>query len=246
MVTNEALKGKMVKGNYNHNELINKLKQKINHLNNNTGVTKTNNISSVNSVLNKYIGKIPRKIKTNNGKYTRLEFRDKYEINPDDYVEITSYNDHPFYQKYILKIPDNWANETYYNLPIDELIDVMIYSLKNGYTFCWDGDTSEKTFSNKIGEAYLPENQIDKVNQALRQKTFDDRTTTDDHLMHVIGLSKDEEGRNCFYTKNSWGADSNNFGGYINLTEDYVRLKTISVLVHKNAIPAYIRNKLNL
>ena len=180
------------------------------------------------------------------GKYTPEEFRDKYEINPDDYVEITSYNNHPFYQKFVLNIPDNWANEAYYNLPIDELMEVMIYSLKNGYTFCWDGDTCEKSFSNKSGEAYLPENQVGKVNQNLRQETFDDKSTTDDHLMHVIGLSKDEEGRTCFYTKNSWGADSNDFGGYINLTEDYVRLKTISILVNKNAIPAYIRNKLNL
>jgi bleomycin hydrolase len=80
----------------------------------------------------------------------------------------------------------------------------------------------------------------------MRQETFLNRTTTDDHLMHLVGLSKDAEGRNCFYTKNSWGAESNDFGGYLHLTEDYVRLKTIAILVHKNAIPENIRIKLNL
>jgi bleomycin hydrolase len=72
------------------------------------------------------------------------------------------------------------------------------------------------------------------------------RTTTDDHLMHLVGLSKDSAGRNCFYTKNSWGDESNDFGGYLHMTDDYVRLKTIAIMVHKDAIPYNIRKKLNL
>lgn len=73
-----------------------------------------------------------------------------------------------------------------------------------------------------------------------------DRSTTDDHLMHIVGLSKDAEGRTCFYTKNSWGAASNGFGGFLHMTEDYVRLKTIAILVHKDAIPKHIKEKLGL
>jgi bleomycin hydrolase len=125
-------------------------------------------------------------------------------------------------------------------------MEVMTYSINNGYTIAWDGDTSEKTFTHKQGKADLPEKQIGKADQELRQKTFFDRTTTDDHLMHIVGLSKDKNGRACFYTKNSWGADSNNFGGYLHMTEDYVRLKTIAILVHKNAIPNRIKEKLKL
>jgi bleomycin hydrolase len=64
--------------------------------------------------------------------------------------------------------------------------------------------------------------------------------------MHVVGLSEDENGQTGFYTKNSWGAGSNNFGGYLNLTEDYVRLKTLAIMVHKDAIPENIRQKLEL
>jgi bleomycin hydrolase len=92
----------------------------------------------------------------------------------------------------------------------------------------------------------LPEKEIGKVDQELRQQTFLNRTTTDDHLMHLVGLSKDSAGRNCFYTKNSWGKESNNYGGYLHMTEDYVRLKTVAIMVHKDAIPAQIRKKLNL
>jgi len=80
----------------------------------------------------------------------------------------------------------------------------------------------------------------------MRQQTFFDRTTTDDHLMHLVGLSKDSAGRNCFYTKNSWGADSNEYDGYLHMTEDYVRLKTIAIMVHKDAIPENIKAKLGI
>ena len=92
----------------------------------------------------------------------------------------------------------------------------------------------------------MPKNQVGKVNQELRQKTFLNRETTDDHLMHFVGLSKDSEGINCFYTKNSWGADSNDIGGYLHMTEDYVRLKTVAIMVHKDVIPENIRLKLEM
>jgi bleomycin hydrolase len=145
-----------------------------------------------------------------------------------------------------LEVPDNWAHGLYYNLPIDELMEVMVYAINNGYSVCWDGDTSEKTFTHKKGKADLPDNQIGKVDQKLRQETFLNRTTTDDHLMHLVGLSKDAAGRNCFYTKNSWGTESNSFGGYLHMTYDYVRLKTVAIMVHKDAIPVNIKKKLNL
>jgi bleomycin hydrolase len=125
-------------------------------------------------------------------------------------------------------------------------MEIMFYALNNDYTVCWDGDTSEKTFTHKKGKADLPEKEIGKVDQELRQQTFLNRTTTDDHLMHLVGLSKDSAGRNCFYTKNSWGTASNDFGGYLHMTEDYVRLKTVAIMVHKDAIPAQIKKKLNL
>jgi bleomycin hydrolase len=125
-------------------------------------------------------------------------------------------------------------------------MEVMYYAIDNNYSVCWDGDVSEKLFQHGNGKADLPKDQIGKVDQDLRQETFLNRTTTDDHLMHIVGTSKDSEGRLCFYTKNSWGPDSNKHGGYLHMTDDYVRLKTVGILVHKDAIPAKIKSKLNL
>lgn len=244
--TYEAFPGEKMDGRYRHRDLVNELNIAATGLNKKKDDFDAEDLGSIDSILKKYIGEIPKKIKTEEGKFSPVEFFEKFEINPDDYVEITSYTHHPFYTQFVLEIPDNWAHGLYYNLPIDELVEVMYYSLNNGYTVCWDGDTSEKTFVHKKGKADVPKNEAGKIDQNMRQKTFMDRTTTDDHLMHVVGLSKDAEGRNCFYTKNSWGADSNNFGGYLHLTEDYVRLKTIAILVHKNAIPEKIKLKLHL
>ncbi len=238
--------GEKVDGRFNHRDLVNELNVEVTGLNKKKEHFSADDLDSIEPTLNKYIGKIPKKIKTESGNLTPVEFFKSFDINPEDYIELSSYTHHPYYKPFVLEVPDNWSHDSYYNLPVDELMEVIVNSLKQGYTVCWDGDTSEKTFSHKKGKADLPENQVGKVDQETRQKTFLDRTTTDDHLMHIIGLSRDSEGRTCFYTKNSWGAESNSFGGYLHMTEDYVRLKTIAILVHKDAIPENIRIKLNL
>lgn len=245
-VPNDVYPGEKVDGRFNHHELVNELNTAISELNKKDDHFSAGNLDSLSPILKKHIGKVPKNVKTEDGTFSSTEFFSRFEINPDDYIELTSYNHHPFYKPFVLEVPDNWSHAQYYNLPIDELVEVLFFSLKEGYTVCWDGDTSEKTFSHKRGKADLPKKQIGKVDQELRQKTFMDRSTTDDHLMHIVGLSKDEEGRTCFYTKNSWGAASNGFGGFLHMTEDYVRLKTIAILVHKDAIPKHIKEKLGL
>jgi bleomycin hydrolase len=247
MATQESYPGILKEGKYNHRELVKQLKLETNQINE-TSSSKidVSDLSTLEPILKEEIGKLPKKIKTGEGNYTPIEFRDKYSIDPEDYVELTSYSHHPFYRQVVVEVPDNWAHALFYNLPIDELIEVMFYALNQGYSIAWDGDTSEKTFQHKMGKADVPKNIVGKVDQDLRQKTFYDRTSTDDHLMHIVGLSKDSEGKNCFYTKNSWGAESNEFGGYLHMTEDYVRLKTVGILLHKDAIPEKIKSKLDL
>ena len=246
MVTYSEFPGEKIEGRYQHGNLVNELNIVIAELNKKRDDFNVENLKAVDSILNSQMGKVPNKVKNDDRNYTPNEFLIHFKINPDDYVELSSYNHHPFYKQFVLEVPDNWAHGLYYNLPIDELMEVIDYSINNGYSICWDGDTSEKTFIHKKGKADLPENQIGKVDQELRQETFFNRTTTDDHLMHLVGLSKDSAGRKYFYTKNSWGAESNSFGGYLHMTDDYVRLKTIAILVHKDAIPDSVRKKLNL
>ncbi len=247
MATIDAFPGKKVDGVYNHSELVKKLKDDL------TAANKRRKdfdfmaaIDTVYMDLEKYIGPVPQKIEFNGKALSPLDFSKRVKINADDYIELSSYTHHPFYKQFVLEVPDNWSHDLYYNLPVDELMEVMFYALNSGYSICWDGDVSEKLFQHKNGKADLPKEQIGKVTQEMRQKTFLNRKTTDDHLMHIVGLSKDSEGRTCFYTKNSWGAESNSYGGYLHMTEDFVKLKTIAFMIHKDALPANIKAKLNL
>ena len=201
--TNEAFPGIKTNGRFTDRELLNALNIEVTNLNKEKGDFDASNLKLFYPILKKYIGKIPKKVEYNNKKYTPEELLNETGINPDDYIEISSYTHHPFYQPFVLEVPDNWAHGLYYNLPMEEMLDVVLYSLNNGYSVCWDGDTSEKTFQNKNGKADVPEKLVGKITQEMRQETFLNRTTTDDHLMHIVGLSKDSEGNTCFYTKNS-------------------------------------------
>lgn len=234
-------------GKYDHKELARKIREETDNIDKTkSGEIDVSDLKVLNPILKMELGKLPSKVKIDGNKYTASELRNKFELNPDDYVELTSFSHHPFYGQCVVEVPDNWAHALYYNLPLNELMDVMYFALNNGFSIAWDGDTSEETFVHKAGKAEVPKKLQGKVNQELRQETFYDRTTTDDHLMHLVGLSEDSGGIKCFYTKNSWGTDSNDFGGYLHMTEDYVRLKTIGIMVHKDAIPENIKSKLGL
>jgi aminopeptidase C len=236
-------------------------------------------LSIVDEVIDTYLGKVPQTFTYKGVGYTPKSFTASLGINPDDYVEITSFTLFPFYQQGVVPIPDNWRKMSYYNLPLDELIAVMDSCLKNGYTIAWDGDVSEKGFSHSKGVAIIPEVENTagypasdkarlekmskeertaeaykftkpfpevKVTQESREAGFDSHATTDDHLMHLTGIVKDQNGTKYYITKNSWGTDRNPFGGYLNMSESYVRAKTIAIMINKKAIPAGIKAKLGL
>ncbi len=230
------------------------------------------------SIVDSYIGVTPIKKDSRINKVDKSDFSATLGLNPDDYIELTSYTHHPFYSVFELEIPDNWSAAPYYNLPIDELIDVIFYSLQNGYSVCWDGDVSDKGFSHANGLAIIPEPQpistentemskwekmTDKerneliynfkeirkekfITQEMRQDAFNNYQSTDDHLMHMVGVVQDQTGMNYIKVKNSWSNNSNSFGGLLNMSEAYVRLNTIAIMVHKDAVPKNILRKLGL
>ena len=217
-----------------------------------------------NSVLEAYLGEVPENFTYKNKDYTPKTFAGELGFNPDDYIEFTSYTHHPFFSTFPLEVPDNWSSDLYFNLPFDEIIEIMDYALDNGYSVCWDGDVGERGFSHKNKVAIIPEkewrdmseeeiNEIfespnleKKITQQMRQETFDNYTTTDDHLMHIVGSAEDEKGTRYYLTKNSWGEESNDFGGFLYMSESYVRLKTIAIMIHKDAIPKHIADKLGI
>jgi bleomycin hydrolase len=197
----------------------------------------------VSAVLDIYLGKVPETFDYKGVNYTPESFAASLGINPSDYVEITSFSHFDFYTRGILEIPDNWRMEQFYNVTLDELLEIMDYSLANGYTVNWDGDVSEKEFSHSKGYAFYADTS---VTQESRQKGYENFTTSDDHLMHITGITKDQHGAKYYKTKNSWGTARNTMGGYLNMSENYVRAKTIFIMVNKNGIPGPVRSKLGL
>lgn len=233
----------------------------------------------IDATLNSYLGDLPKKFEYEGKKYTPQSFAtDFVGLNMDDYVEIASYTHHPFYSQFILEVPDNWSWDQVYNVPVNELEEIMDYALGNGYTVAWAADVSEKGFatSNK-GVAVLPaapsedmsdsemskwealsdkekEKELYKldevapeleVTQEMRQTAFDNYQTTDDHGMHIVGTAKDQTGKTYYKVKNSWG-DYNKYEGYFYASKAYVNYKTMCIMVHKDAIPQSIREKLEL
>jgi bleomycin hydrolase len=108
-------------------------------------------------VLDAYLGKVPEKFTYKGKEYTPKTFADMLGLNPDDYVELTSYTHHPFYSKFILEVADNWIMDEVNNVPLDDLMKVIDNSIEEGYTVVWGADVSEKGFSWKNGLAIVPD-----------------------------------------------------------------------------------------
>jgi bleomycin hydrolase len=214
----------------------------------------------INDILDVYLGKNVTSFNYEGKSYTPMSFLKMTKINPADYVSITSFTHKPFYSEFILNIPDNFSNGSFYNVKLDEMITILNYALENGFTVELDCDVSEITFSAKHGVAVIPEDDEKKaeaiisvrpeknITQEFRQQEFENYNTTDDHLMHITGMLKDQNGTVYYKVKNSWGTDSSRVthDGYVYMSEAYMRLKTISIMVHKDAIPKDIKSKLKL
>ncbi|MCU4174435.1 C1 family peptidase [Carboxylicivirga sp. N1Y90] len=250
MATEEAFPGRCcAKTPHNHSELVSTQKAV---LDNYMGLRKTSPkpiwYDVQNAILDLYLGEVPEKVE---GK-TPQEFAADMKINADNYVELTSYSNYPWYANVDLEIPDNWSHDLYYNLPLDEFMEVMNNALENGYSFVYDGDVSEKFFSHGQGAAIVPVDvekgfapqEEKEITQELRQDAFMSWQSTDDHLMHITGLSKDQEGTKYYKTKNSWGTKRSDHGGYLHMSESYMRLHTVAIMVHKDAIPKAIAKKI--
>ena len=249
---------------YNHSELEAVLQGMLDGMIKNKGNLSNHWKNAVEAILDVYLGEVPAEFKYNEKSYDAKSFADKVlKINPDDYIELTSYEHHPFYKVCVLEIPDNFSNGFYYNVPLADLEKITDNAVTLGYTVAWDCDVSEKGFSQKNGLAILPAkswNDMTKdekkaafkvpvpqmeVDQAMRQSTFDNYSTTDDHLMHITGIAKDSKGDSYYQVKNSWG-ERGEFDGYLYASKAYFQLKTVAVMVHKDAIPTQIKEKLGL
>lgn len=220
---------------------------------------------AINGVLDAYFGAEPTEFTYNGKKYTPKTFAESLGINMDDYVAITSFNHHPFYSQFALEVPDNWMWGNFYNIPVDDMKQVLDNALTNGYGVAWAADVSEKGFSWKNGIAIAPADaewtqkpaaEMEKaftepvaqltITDSLRRTAFDNYETEDDHGMHLTGILKDQNGNVYYKVKNSWGTKTNDCGGFLYASQQYVLYKTTNILVHKNAIPDAIAKKMGV
>jgi bleomycin hydrolase len=221
-------------------------------------------IKAYEAVIDSYLGQVPQNFNYKGKSYTPQTFaKEVVGLNPDEYVEISSYSNAPYYTKTMLMVPDNWSFDMIYNVRLNDMTDIIDNALKNGFTVAWATDVSEKSFSWKNGVAYVPTVKVEdmtaeekenmfngpkpemEITEELRQKAFDNYQTTDDHGMHIVGVSKDQDGKEYYIVKNSWGA-TNDYKGYLYVTKNFIKYKTTAFMVNKAAIPAAIAKKMGM
>ena len=258
-----------------HNELDAALKGYVSAIVKNPNRTlSTAWINGFDNIVEAYFGEIPETFTVDGVEYTPESYRDYLGINFDDYVNISSFTHHPFYEPFVIEVCDNWRWDTAYNLPVDEMMEVMYNAIEKGYTIAWGSDVSEKGFT-RDGLAVMPveekkaaagsdqERWVGKaadapkeevkaelpeemvITQEMRQDGYDRKTTTDDHGMHIYGLAKDQNGTNYFMVKNSWG-ETGKYKGVWYASDAFVRYKTLNIVVHKDALPKHIAKKLGI
>jgi aminopeptidase C len=227
-------------------------------------------------ILDAYLGQCPETFTYNGKSYTPKSFAQFLGIHPEDYVSITSFTHHPFYTSFAIEVPDNWRWAESYNLPLDEMMQIIDNAIDNGYTVAWASDVSERGF-NRNGIAVIPDEDAKegpgsdqahwlgltqkekdeyfrnlscpvpekKITQQMRQEGFDNYETGDDHGMLIYGKAQDQNGSKYYLVKNSWGT-ATPYKGIWYASVPFVEYKTISVVVHKDALPKNIKNKLGI
>lgn len=229
---------------HNHDAMFNEMNKYLASLKANSSWDEESAVATIKSIMNHYMGVPPAEITINGKKITPLQYlNDVLKLNPDDYVDILSYTQEPFYQQVEYKVPDNWWHSTaYYNVPLDAYMSALKSAVRKGFTVSIGGDVSEPGLDRVTQCAVIPDFDIPSpyINDDARQFRFSNQTTTDDHGMHLVGyLEKD--GKDWYLIKDSGAGSKNNdpdakeFGYYF-FSEDYVRLKMMDFMVHKDAV----------
>lgn len=228
------------------------------------------------AILDAYLGEVPETFVVDGRTFTPRSYAKSLGLNMDDYVPVTSFSHHPFYEPFVLEVADNWQWAPYENVPLDELKAIVDNAIAGGYPVVWAADVSEGGFKWTDGFAVMPlertaadmegtelarwvklsekdrkaqlydiKGPVDEISvtQESRQKMFDRQETTDDHGMEIIGVATDQNGKRYYKVKNSW--DTNQvYDGFFYVSEPYFLAKTLSILVHRDAIPEAIAEKI--
>lgn len=243
---------------HNHADMVKAMKSYLDSLIKGKRPLPDNWVAHVNGIMDQYLGAVPANFTYNGKNYTPLSFaKDVVKFNESDYVYLTSFTDHPYYTSFVVEVPDNYSNGAYYNLPLDELINVAKVAVTKGYTVLWDTDVSNKGWSFSKGYGLYPEHDSllkrvpfnfdikeKEYNADERQKLYEELVTEDDHLMQITGLGKSSGGKDFFIVKNSWGQKASPYDGYWHVSIPYFAMNTITMVVPKAVLDKALIGKL--
>jgi bleomycin hydrolase len=218
--------------------------------------------TAFNGVLDAYLGPVPESFTYAGKTYSPKSFAEEVvKLDPADYEEFVSVTNAPYWGRTMMMVPDNWAFQHVWNIPMEAMIATIDNALIKGYTVAWGGDVSEPSFSWKNGIAWIPATSAEDltaeqkaelftgpkpemtITPELRQLAFDNYATQDDHGMQITGIAKDQAGNEWYIVKNSWGV-KNDHDGYLYMSKNYVRYKTTSFMVNRKAIPSDVAKRL--
>lgn len=232
---------------HDHSKLIAEVASYLDHLKSANAWNEEEAVETVQSILNYHLGVSPEKFTVEGKEYTPQSYLHDYlKINPDDYVDVLSYMQQPFGQQVEYEVPDNWwHSKDYYNVPLETYMKIIKNALRRGYSLSLGGDVSEpgKNADKKVFMIPTFDIPSDSIDDNARQFRFSNGTTTDDHGVHLIGY-KEANGKDWFLIKDSGSSSFNKDPkGYYFLTEDYMKLKMMDFMVHKDALKGIVEVK---
>jgi len=222
---------------FDHSKMAKEIKSYFDYVKENNLWDKTAVVNNVKSILNHYMTAPPTSINIKDNKLSPLEYMTEVtQLNPYDYFCFMSTISKTYNQKGELEEPDNWwHDDNYYNLELDDFISVLTHALENGYTLSICGDVSEPGYDKYEEVGIIPDFDIPEkyINADSREFRINNGSSTDDHCIHLVGLTK-KDGQYWFMIKDSSssGFDGPN-KGYRFIREDYARLKILAIMVHK-------------
>lgn len=223
---------------HDHSDMFDEMNKFLNYVKENNIWNEDFVLTTIRSILDSHIGAPPLKIAVDGKSMTPLEYyHNVLKFNFDEYVDFLSLKEKPYFQKVEYPVPDNWwHSEEYHNIPLDDFMSILKNAIRNGYTMAIGGDVSEAGYDSHAEVAMIPSFDIPSsyINEDSRQFRFSNESTTDDHGIHLVGyLEKD--GADWFLIKDSGsGSRNGNNKGYYFYHEDYIKLKIMDFVVHRD------------
>lgn len=205
-----------------------------------------NDLFVLNSILDKHLGEIPKTFTYNSKTYTPVSFIKEVIKFNNEYAEVMSFDSLPYYKKVLLGDKFNWAGDSLYNIPLHDFQELVDTALAKGWSVGWEGDVTEKGFSFLSGFAQTEESDSSINYEKRRLRDFQTEVTERDHMLHLVGTGRDEQGKKWYYLKNSWGVWFSKYKGFLYMSEDYFKLKTVVLMVNKAALTEELKQRLGI